>query len=373
MTNGYFDNAATSFPKPSACADEISRYLNEIGGPYGRSAYGRALEASRTVEDARDAVARLLGAGNPEQVLFSAGATSAINTILKGLDLHDGQILVGPLEHNAVMRPLEALRKSRNLRIRLLPSLPDGRVDLKAAAGQDFSEVLLAAVNHMSNVNGVIQPVVEIKQMLGEIPLLVDASQSAGHESIAVDEWGIDFLAFTGHKRMLGPTGTGGFFLKERRELQPLINGGTGSRSESWETPEFLPDRFEAGTPNVAGLFGLLGALREAPPSAHTKSDFIDLLEEVADIPGLKVYQASHSSRQGELFSVTAERMDPSELGRCLFERHGVETRIGLHCAPLAHKTLGTFPVGTVRVAPGPYHTKKDFVDLLKALKEAVS
>jgi cysteine desulfurase family protein len=373
MTNGYFDNAATSFPKPPACASEISRYLNEIGGPYGRSAYGRALEASRTVEDARDAVACLLGAGNPGQVVFTAGATSAINTILKGLDLHDGQILVGPLEHNAVMRPLEALRNSHNLRIRLLPSLPDGRVDLKAAAKQNFSGVLLAAVNHMSNVNGVIQPIGEIKHMLGEIPLLVDASQSAGHEPITVDDWGVDFLAFTGHKGMLGPTGTGGFFLAEWQELQPLINGGTGSRSESWETPEFLPDRFEAGTPNVAGLFGLLGSLRAAPAPTHTKGDFIDFLEEVAAVPGLKVYRASHSSHQGELFSVTAEQRDPSELGRYLFELHGVETRIGLHCAPLAHKTLGTFPEGTVRIAPGPYHMKKDFEDLLAALKEAVS
>ncbi len=373
VTNGYFDNAATSFPKPKACAREISRYLNEVGGPYGRSAYGRALEASRTVEEARDMTASLLGAENPERILFTSGATSAINTIIKGLNLKDGYILAGPLEHNAVMRPLEALRVSRNLEIRILPSLKDGRVDMAAAAEMDFSGCLLAAVNHMGNVNGVIQPIGELKAILGKIPLLVDASQSAGHEPITADEWGIDFLAFTGHKGLLGPTGTGGFFIRDGLDLNPLVNGGTGSRSESWETPEFLPDRFEAGTPNVAGLFGLLGSLSEPPRPAHTKEEFLNLLAAAAEIPGLRVHAAAENAYQGELFSITSEKADPSQLGMMLFERHGVETRIGLHCAPLAHRTLGTFPDGTVRIAPGPYHTVQDLEDLLKALEDAAA
>lgn len=373
VTGGYFDNAATSFPKPEACAREICRYLNEIGGPYGRSAYGRALEASRTVEETRDLVAALLGAGNPERILFTAGATSAINTIIKGLDLRDGSILVGPLEHNAVMRPLEALRESNGLEIRILPALSDGRVDLASVANMDFSGCLLAAVNHMGNVNGVIQPIGELKTLLGDIPLLVDAAQSAGHEPIDVDSWGIDFLAFTGHKGLMGSTGTGGFFIREGLDLNPLVNGGTGSRSESWETPEFLPDRFEAGTPNVAGLFGLHGSLSEPPRSAHSRDDFLNFLASAAKIPNLRVHAAVETTYQGELFSVTSLKKDPSELGMALFERHGVETRIGLHCAPLAHRILGTFPEGTVRIAPGMYHTAQDFEDLLKILEDVAA
>ena len=373
MTNGYFDNAATSFPKPPACAREIARYLNDVGGPYGRSAYGRALEASRTVEEARDKTAALLGAANPERILFSAGATSAINTVVKGLGLRNGFVAVGPLEHNAVMRPLEVLRKSGGPEIRVLPALSDGRVDLAAVSTMDLSECRLAAVNHMGNVNGVIQPIGELKALLGEIPLLVDAAQSAGHEPIGVDKWGVEFLAFTGHKGLMGPTGTGGFFIREGRTLEPLLNGGTGSRSESWETPDFLPDRFEAGTPNVAGLFGLLGSLSEAPTPAHAKGDFLDLLTEAARIPGLRVHAAADPACQGELFSVTSNRKDPSELGRRLYERHGVETRIGLHCAPLAHRTLKTFPDGTVRIAPGPFHTVRDLEELLTALEDSAA
>ena len=373
MTNGYFDNAATSFPRPPECAGEITRYLNEVGGPYGRSAYGRALETSRAVEETREAVARLLGVKDAGRILFTAGATSAINTVVRGLDLHDGQILAGPMEHNALTRPLEALRKTRNLEIKILPSLPDGRVDLKAAGELDFSKVLLAAVNHMSNINGVLQPVSEIKRLLGEIPVLVDAAQSAGHVPICTDEWNIDFLAFTGHKGMLGPTGTGGFFLKEGIDLQPLIRGGTGSRSESWDTPDFLPDRFEAGTPNVAGLFGLRAAIEHAPRPAHTPEDFTQLLTEAGTIPGLRVYAASSREYQAELFSIVSTVMDASELGRRLYEKHGIETRVGLHCAPLAHRSLGTFPDGTVRIAPGPYHTSEDFADLLTALRSVVS
>ena len=365
--NGYFDCGATSFPKPTQVAREMARYLNEVGGPYGRSFYGRALEVSGVVEETRSLLAGLLRAGNSEKIIFTHNATHAVNIVVKGLALQGKEVWISPLEHNAVARPLRRLKQDGQIRVRFLPSAVDGRVEPERMR---FSERTgLIVVNHQSNVNGVIQPIREIKEKAGPIPVLVDAAQSLGHQTIDTDGWGIDFVAFTGHKGLLGPTGTGGLYLGSRH-LNPLIEGGTGSRSESSAMPGFLPDRFEAGTPNIAGIFGLRAALLNRPVPAHTREDFLGLIRTVRQLPGLMVQAARAEEHQGELFSITSMGMDSSTLGMRLYEDYGIETRLGLHCAPLAHRRIGTFPSGTVRISPSVYHSPRDFALLLAALTE---
>ncbi len=367
--NGYFDNAATSFPKPKAVGDEILRYIYDIGGPYGRSFYGRAFEASGVVEDTRFLLSEKIHA-NPDNLVFTSNATCAINIVLKGMELSNKEILVSSLEHNAVMRPLNVLEKNSGVKIKFLPSFDDGFVNVEQIDSLLTKKTALVVVNQQSNVNGVIQPVAEIKKVIGDIPILIDAAQSAGHVELNVRRDDLDFVAFTGHKGLLGPTGTGGLFVKKPEILNPLIDGGTGSKSESFEMPEFMPDKFEAGTPNIAGIFGLLGALSADIKQKHSNEEFYMLINEIKKIKGYSVFCAESQNRQGGLFSLKPETTDCSTLGRILYDNYDIQTRVGLHCSPQAHKFLGTYPYGTLRIAPSVYHTSDDFEILIKALTD---
>ncbi len=372
IRNTYFDNAATSFPKPPSVAAAMARYLNEMGGPYGRSAYPRAFEVSRTVEKTRDLLAERMGARDAEQVVFAPNATQAINLVLRDVLSRGGRVLISPLEHNAVTRPLAALASRCGASCEVLPHLADGRVDLDRIEGMVTADAVLAVVNHQSNVNGVIQPLGEIRERLGTVPLLVDASQSFGSIPIRVDDWKIDFLAFTGHKALLGPTGIGGLYMRNPASLEPLVYGGTGSTSESFDMPDFVPDRFEAGTPNIVGIFGLQAALQEPAACRHSREDFRRLIEDLRSMPSLKVLCADRFENQGDVISLLQPGHDPADLGRRLFDNFSIETRVGLHCAPLAHRTLGTFPSGTLRIGVSGYHTSDDLTYLTEAVRECL-
>jgi cysteine desulfurase family protein len=372
MPDTYFDNAATSFPKPEHVAQETVRYLTELGGPYGRAAYGRALEVSRVIEETRELVAALLGAKNPDSVVFAPNATHGLNLVLKALILRQAHVLISPLEHNAVMRPLEHLCHRRGAVFEVLPHAEDGRIDIDRVAERIRAETALIVVNHQSNVNGLAQPVEHLRSVAGAVPILVDAAQSAGSVAIDAEQWGLDFLAYTGHKSMLGPTGTGGLWCRNPESLAPLVLGGTGSRSESFSMPSFAPDRFEAGTPNIAGLFGLRAALLNRPAANHSRDDFFSMVKRIESLPGIKVYRAEKPQEQGELVSVAHAGLDCATLSRGLSERFAIDTRSGLHCAPLAHQTLGTFPGGTVRISLSPYHSAED-LDLLADAFERIT
>jgi len=368
--NTYFDNAATSFPKPPEVAAEMTRYLNEVGGSYGRSAHARTVAVSRAVEETRSFLAARIGVTQAAHLFFTHNATHAINLVLKGFPFTHKRVLVSALEHNAVMRPLMRLAAERGLTVATLPSLPDGTVAVERI-GEALNEAAdLVIVNHESNVNGVLQPLAEIKRRIGAVPLLVDAAQSAGSTPLALEEAGIDMAAFTGHKGLFGPTGTGALYLKEPDRIAPLIEGGTGSNSESFEMPGFLPDKFEAGTPNIAGIFGLRAALLHPPAVRHAAADLCALLDAMERVEGLRVFRAADRERQGELFSFTSDRMDCAAFGRRLHDEFGIETRVGLHCAPAAHRHMGTFPDGTVRIALSPYHDRDDIAYLRDAVKK---
>lgn len=367
--NKYFDNGATSFPKPPEVAEEIAGYLNEIGGTYGRSYHSKAIQVSKIVEETRNMFAKMINAHNSSNIVFTHNATHGINTVLKGLNLKNCEVAVSVLEHNAVMRPLTAIAEQNSIKIRFIPSFSDGLIDVSKVSEVITEKTALVVVNHMSNVNGVIQPVEEIKEIIGDKPILVDAAQSGGHIKIDVLK-GLDFVAFTGHKGLLGPTGTGILYIRNPEMLNSFIEGGTGSRSESVEMPQFMPDKFEAGTPNIAGIFGLRAALMNRPVPAHSFKELAQLIENIEEIDGFNVVRANDINNQGALFSILSSVMDPSVLGMKLFEKYGIETRIGLHCAPLAHKHLGTFPQGTVRISFSPYHTNEDIEYLINSLRE---
>lgn len=371
--NRYFDNGSTSFPKPSQVADAIHHYLTHMGGTYGRSAYQRVYEATAMVETCRDALAHRMGTARAENIAFCSNATMAINTVIKGLPLTGKRVWVSPMEHNAVMRPLWELAKHGIINIHTLPAWPDGTININALSNIDLSNTGLIVVNHQSNVNGIIQPVETIAQWAGKVPLLVDGSQSVGHLPIHLDQWGIDYFAFTGHKGLLGPSGTGGFFAKHPETLVPLIHGGTGSRSDSYDMPLDVPDRFQAGTPNITGICGLLAALQHFPQPRHTHADLLHLMNAIAQLPGYKVWGANNPIEQGALFSITHHRMTPSDMADKLYRHFDIEVRQGLHCAPAAHRHLGSFPNGTLRIAPSPYHTSDDLEFLLKSLTELSS
>jgi cysteine desulfurase family protein len=368
--NLYFDNCATSFPKPAAVGEAMVRHLNETGGTYGRSAYPRILQSTRLVEECRDQLAAKMGTSEAGKIILTANATTALNLMIQGICRKGGHVLTSAMEHNAIARPLEHLRQLGLIEWELLESAPDGRILVDKIASKLRPDTILVAICHMSNVNGMAQSPGEIKKAIGEIPLLVDASQSLGSHPVEVDKWGIDFLAFTGHKSLLGPTGTGGAFMRYPEMVEPLLYGGTGSGSDSLSMPSFVPDRFEAGTPNITGIHGLSAALKNRPIAQHSKDDFTALLQEVKRNANYKVRCADNFEHQGKLFSVVHNSLSSSELALRFYEGFGIESRAGLHCAPLAHRHLGSFPTGDCRFSLSPYHTPEELNYLAKAIHD---
>lgn len=367
MLNKYFDNACTSFPKPLQVGEQMLQHVHQ-GGSYGRAAYKRIFFSTQIVEEARDLVSNLLGVSNSANVIFDLNATHAINQLLNGFNFKHRKVLVSPLEHNAVMRPLHSL----GIHFELLPSGPDGLVRVELISSELLKGVDLVILNHVSNVNGVIQPVAQIKDSIGEIPILIDASQSLGKVDLLIDEWGIDYVAFTGHKGLLGPTGTGGFYAKYPNTIRTTITGGTGSNSEGFEMPEFTPDRFQAGTPNITGIYGLLAALKYKPKQGWDREVLLSCIQTLQQVDSLGVICANEFYNQSDVFSIYPRNSEVSELASILYEHYGIETRSGLHCSPLAHKTLGTFPKGTVRFSLSPYHTNEDISYLQASVLNAI-
>jgi selenocysteine lyase/cysteine desulfurase len=368
--NTYFDNAATSFPKPREVGDAIHTYLHSQGGPYGRSAYPRAVEVSRQVESVRELLARRIGTAFCDGVCFTPQATQALNIVVRGSLSPGDTVYVDPLAHNALMRVLQYMHRAHDVRYVTMPHYPDGRIDVDRIAHHCPGNTALLAVTHQSNVNGIIQPLDAIREAIPDIPLLVDAAQSGGKTDIQTDAWGIDYLAVTGHKGFLGPTGIGALFIRRPERVMPLVHGGTGSDSEHIDMPAFAPDMFEAGTPNIAGIYGLGAALTAAPAPAHTREDFFEMLDALQAIAHIRLHCALDRAYQGELVSLTHTTHDNGVLCDRLAGDYGIETRMGLHCAPTAHQCLGTFPHGTVRLAPSPYHTPRDFAYVVRALEE---
>jgi len=375
----YLDNAATSWPKPPQVLAAMARFLTEVGANPGRSGHRLSVEAGRIVYAAREAVAELFHAPDPLRVVFGMNATEGLNLALRGLLRPGDHVITSSMEHNSVMRPLRALERE-GVSVTVVPCSPEGFLDPQAVLSVLRPETRLVVLNHASNVTGTLLPVAEVGralQRMGGPLLVVDAAQSGGAVPIDMQADGIDLLAFTGHKSLYGPMGTGGLIIGERvplEEFRPLIRGGTGSRSEWEEQPDFLPDMCESGTPNAVGLAGLEAGVRWVLERgvealrAHEVELTRRLLDGLQEIPGVTVYGPQDARLQTAVVSLNIVGMEPSEVGMRLDEEYGIMCRVGLHCAPAAHRTIGTFPAGTVRFALGAFTTREEVDAALRAV-----
>jgi len=371
----YFDNAATSWPKPPAVADAVSGYLTDAGGNPGRSGHRMSVAAARVVEDAREALAELFNVADPSRLVFTHNATHALNLALYGLLRPGDHVVTTSVEHNSVMRPLRHL-ETLGVELTVVPCTPEGTLDPDAVerAMRPTTRLLVAA--HGSNVIGTVLPIAALAALAQthHVPFLVDASQTAGAIPIDVQARGVSLLAFTGHKGLLGPPGTGGLYIREDIELAPLIRGGTGSDSAHDVQPEFLPDMHESGTLNVAGIAGLAAGVRflldvgVGAVQARERALVARFLDATARIAGLVVYGPRDVSQRCGVVSFNVAGAMSSEVGLILDQSFAVMARTGLHCAPSAHHTLGTFPAGTVRFGFGWFNTEAEVDVAVEAL-----
>jgi cysteine desulfurase family protein len=369
----YFDNAATSWPKPPGVAEAMVGFLSDVGANAGRSGHRLSLQAGRLVYDARESIAALFGAPDPLRVVFTANVTEALNLVLNGYLRPGDHVVTSAMEHNSVMRPLRALARA-GVELSVVPCSAAGELRPEDVAAALRPNTTLIALNHASNVCGTLLPVREAGALARRhgCLLLVDAAQTAGAAPIDVAADGIDLLAFTGHKALGGPMGTGGLVVGPRVDvarLAPLKRGGTGSRSEEEEQPEFLPDKLESGTSNVVGLAGLAAGVHWVLERgvealrAHEMELAQRLIDGLAELPGVTVYGPCDARRQTATVAFTLDGLQPSDVGLRLDDEFEIMCRVGLHCAPAAHRTLGTFPSGTVRFGLGAFNTR-DEVDL---------
>ncbi len=377
MREIYLDNAATSWPKPPAVARAVAAAISRGGGNPGRAGHRKAIEAGRTVLRCRERLAELFNIPDPGRIVFTKNATEALNIVLASL-APEGRVLTTSMEHNSVLRPLRHL-EAAGLALDFAEAGPDGRVSPESVAAGMRADTRLVAVTHASNVTGAVNDLGAIGDLCRKagLPLLVDASQSAGCLPIDAEALKVDYLAFSGHKGLLGPQGTGGLYLREGLSPAPLMRGGTGSLSDREEQPDFMPDRYESGTINVPGLAGLAAGADwilsrgvEAIQD-HDRALRLRLLDILTGVQGIAIYGPSGAGGAPGctgLLSVTLDRLSTSETGELLERRFGVMTRIGLHCAPRAHRTIGTFPHGTVRLSWGPFTTERDIVVAGRAL-----
>lgn len=374
----YLDNAATSWPKPPGVVEAVVQCLTEAGANPGRSGHRMSVAAARLVYGAREALATLLGADDPLRIVLTANITEALNLALRGL-LHPGDhVITSAMEHNAVMRPLRALQR-QGVEISVVRCTPEGAMDPRDVEAAIRDNTALIVLNHASNVVGTLLPVAEVGAIARDHGLLymVDAAQTAGAYPIDVHAMRVDLLAFTGHKALGGPMGTGGLWVGERvstGEMEPLKRGGTGSLSEHEEQPDFLPDAYESGTPNTPGIAGLGAAVRWVLDRgvdairAHELALTRRLIEGLLAVPGVTVYGTHEAERQTATVSLNVRGMEPSDVAYQLDEEYGIMCRSGLHCAPAAHRTMGTFPRGTVRLSMGVFTTADDVDAALEAI-----
>ena len=376
----YFDNAATSWPKPPGVAEAMVHFLTDVGANPGRAAHRRAVASGRIVYNAREAVAELLNAPDPLRVIFGHNVTEALNLVLRGYLRPGDHVITSSMEHNSVMRPLRALEK-QGVEITVVHCSSEGFLNPNDAEAAVRSNTVMIVLNHASNVVGTLLPIGEVGRIARQhgLLLLVDAAQTGGACPIDVQADGIDLLAFTGHKSQYGPMGTGGLIVGERVDvgrLEPLKRGGTGSRSEHEEQPDFLPDMYESGTPNAVGLAGLEAGVRWVLERgvktihAHKVALTQRLIVGLEGIPGVTVYGSLDAECQMATVSFNIAGMASSEVGLRLDDEHGVMCRVGLHCAPAAHRTIGTFPDGTVRFGLGALNTAGEVDSALDAVRQ---
>ncbi len=374
----YLDNAATTFPKPESVYRTLDQTYRKLAISAGRGSYSLALEAGRLVYEVRETVAEFFNIDDPARVVFTANATEAINLGLFGLLQPGDRVISTTMEHNAVSRPLHALA-GRGVEVVRVPADATGQVTataIREAVTDGGKTARLVVLSHCSNVTGTIQPLEEIGSWCQKqgVLFMVDVAQSAGLIPIDVQRMCIDLLAAAGHKGLFGPPGTGFLYMAEGLHPTPLVYGGTGGNSFSPLMPEELPERLECGTLNTPALAGLKAGIEFVRSRGlekifrHKNALLTQLKGGLQSLPAIHLHGPHCSDLQGGVLSFTVAGHDPSELGFQLDVEYGICIRTGLHCAPDAHRSIGTLPAGTLRVSPGPFNTAADIDALLNAL-----
>jgi len=373
----YFDNAATTFPKPNEVYDSIMEAMKTYGANPGRSGHKLALQMGRQVYKTRELLAELFNVSNPMNIIFTSNCTDSLNIVIKGFVREGDHVITTSMEHNSVLRPLHAL-KNKGVEVTIIKADSMGRINPEDIKKEIKENTKLIVTTHISNLTGTIIPVEAIGKIARDngIYYLVDAAQSAGVYDIDVEKMNIDFLAFPGHKGLLGPQGTGGLYIREGIEVEEIKQGGTGSSSHILDQPHICPDRYESGTLNGPGIVGLGAGVSYIKKIGienirkHEEELTRHFMEEVLKIDKVKVYGPLDISEHAPVVAINIGDVDSSEISYILDEKYNIAVRPGLHCAPLAHKTIGTFEQGVVRFSFGLFNTHEDIEKSVKAIRE---
>ncbi len=380
----YLDNAATSWPKPEAVYWAVDHYAREVGAPAGRSAYTEAIEVQQAVRDARVALARFIGAGDPSRVVFTSSGTDSLNLAIQGLVRRGDHVVTSTIEHNSVLRPLRHLEETRGVEVTRVACDGEAIVDPDAIRAALRPNTRLVVLTHASNVTGSLQPIAEVGRIVREHEafFLVDAAQTLGHMPLAVDALAADLIAAPGHKGLLGPLGTGLVYIAAgvEQQLASLRQGGTGTESHDDREPDTLPEKYEVGNLNVPGILGLAAGVAYLSERSleqvrdHSRELTSQLLDGLSGIAGLRVYGPMDAGRRVAVVSIQLEGYDPQEIAATLDAAFGVQVRAGFHCAALVHRELGTAESGgTVRLSPGPFTTAADVEATISAVHQIAS
>lgn len=393
MQQIYLDNASTSFPKPREVSDAVYHYMTGVGSNIGRGGYASAYAAEEAVFAARQLLCDFFGGEDPKNVVFTKNITEALNVLLRGLLQPGDHVLVSAMEHNAVMRPLQLLgyelaadeQPAAAITFSRVPCDREGNLELEYLPKLVRPNTKAIVMTHASNVCGTLLPLEQVSTFCKEHGLLfiVDSAQSAGVFSLDMQKMGLDALAFTGHKGLLGPQGMGGFILREHmvEQVRPLIVGGTGSMSHTERTPAFMPDKFEAGTLNLPGIMGLAAGVHWLEQRGmdnlreHELQLTEQLLQGLLDLEQrgfLRIVGRKDVKQRTSVVSIADTTLDIAMVAHKLAAEYGIATRVGLHCAPNAHKALGTYPMGTLRFSMGWHNSAADIATALAALEEVL-
>lgn len=382
MKKIYLDNASTTFPKPACVSDAVIKYMTEMGCNINRGCYEGAYSVEEMIFETRELLANMFNATDCKNVVFTKNVTESLNIIIKGFLKSGDHVLVSSMEHNAVMRPLVQLEKS-GVSFSRIPCKETGELCLETLASLLKPNTKAIIMTHASNVCGTVMPLKEVGEFCKNhsISFIVDTAQTAGIIPIDMQDMNISALAFTGHKGLLGPQGVGGFILSEDmiNKIEPLIAGGTGSISHTEDIPDFMPDKFEAGTLNIPGILGLQSSLNWINDKGQKSllnhelsltETFINGLKPLEDAGFIRIIGKKDLINRTGIVSIQTITMDQSEVAYTLDSKYNIMTRVGLHCAPNAHKTLGTYPEGTIRFSFGFNNDESDVMTSLNALKE---
>ena len=372
----YLDNAATSFPKPKEVATAVYDFMVNNGTSSGRGSYKKAMQSDYIVYECRKLIGKLFNFDNPKKVVFTSNVTDSLNIAMRGILKENDHVITSSLEHNAVWRCLKTLERDINIKIDTVECSKDGITNPQDIKKYIKKDTALIVFTQTSNVLGTIQPIREIGAIAREhnIPFLVDSAQSAGAMKIDVKEDNIDILAFTGHKSLLGPMGTGGLIINTNIDIKPLKAGGTGGDSAYEYQPDYYPNHLETGTSNVSGIAGLREAIKflnkEGIENIHNKEKELTkyALEKLETVKDIEIYGPKDCEKMLSVISFNIKDKRPEDVGSILDQKYDIMLRAGLHCAPTAHSVIGTKERGTLRIGLGYFNEKEDIDKLVEAL-----